>query len=176
MVGWSTRPPLRPWSHARPKGGTRPARSRSPRPASMSGPTSSAAVRPPVRATGPPEGLPALRDDAPARRPGTQGRWRPLSESEQQAALEDLHRDVYASSSRGPHESRLRTVLHILASWGLQPFPPSVQSLGALAASLKAGGYSSAGAYLSTYKVEAERRGATWTSRLQRALRDFTRS
>ena len=49
-------------------------------------------------------------------------------------------------------------------------------SLKALAASLKAGGYASASAYLATYKVEAERQGFAWPPALQRAIKDFSRS
>ena len=55
---------------------------------------------------------------------------------------------------------------------GLPPFPPTLDKVYALGASLKRGEYRTAAAYLSIYKGEAERRGQAWNGVLQRALRD----
>ena len=117
-----------------------------------------------------------MRQDGPSRRAATHGAWKPLSREAREQALLDLDKDVYAASARGPQASRLKTIRASLASWGAEPVPPSMFALKALAASLKAGGYASASAYLVTYKVDCERQGHLWTAVLNRAYKDFCRS
>ena len=97
-------------------------------------------------------------------------------EADQLLALDELERDVYAASSRGPNESRLRTLHRALDAWGLDPFPPTLRTVRAFAATLKRGKYRSAASYLWLYKSEAERRGHCWSSVLAKALRDGIRS
>ena len=162
MVGWSTRPQLSRYRPPGPpqRGGVQRRRSRSPVAGSASqGPD-----------------LPGLRRDGPSRRASGHGAWRPLSPAERQQAVADLEADVYSASARGPQASRLRTIGAILESWSLPAYPPTPESLRALAASLKAGRYASAAAYLGTYKVEAERQGYAWPPSMLRALKDYTRS
>ena len=90
--------------------------------------------------------------------------------------MEDLCRDFHAPSTRRAHEARLSTVARAVRDWGLEPYPPTADTLLALSASLKKGAYRSAGNYLHSYKVEAERLGHGWDGQLQRLLKDCTRS
>ena len=46
----------------------------------------------------------------------------------------------------------------------------------ALGATLKKGGYRSAGQYITAYKVASLRQGFEWSTLLQQCLRDVTRS
>ena len=64
-------------------------------------------------------------------------------------ATEKLERDIKASSTHESDDSRLRNMAAWLESWGIQMFPPTLASVKAVAASLKAGGYRSAHIYLS---------------------------
>ena len=52
-------------------------------------------------------------------------------------------------------------------------YPPTLSSVKALAASLKAGGYRSAHVYLSVYRVEAQRRGYAVDVLMGRHLQDY---
>ena len=91
-------------------------------------------------------------------------------------ALVYLDRDVKASTTHESDDSRLRNITRWLASWGLRPFPPTLASVKALAASLKAGSYRSAHVYLAVYKVEAQRRGYPVDVLMGRHLQDYKRS
>ena len=62
-------------------------------------------------------------------------------------SLEDLDAGVLATSTRGPVESRRRTWQEICEAWDITPWPITVESIRAVAASLKAGGYQSAQLY-----------------------------
>ena len=172
MWGWHLREPLpavagpsRKKARKAPDVAATPAQSS----ASSSGPST-------AQAAAAVTGVPALRQDGPSRRAATQGAWRPLSPEGQSLALAELDRDIYAASARGPQASRLKIVRSILASWGVDPFPPTPFHLRALAASLKSGGYASASAYLATYKVEGERQGFAWPPAMTRAYKDYCRS
>ena len=63
-----------------------------------------------------------------------------------------------------------------LELWGLSLFPPTVASVKALAASLKAGGYKSANVYLTVYRRECERRGHVIGALLRSDFQDYKRS
>ena len=140
----------------------------------QSRPKSSGAARsrsPGIRGCG------ALRADAPGRAAPKRGALPDLSSSESRVlALEELQRDFVSASGRGPAESRLRTVQHMLGLWGLHPLPPTQQHVLALGATLKKGGYRSPEQYLSTYKVWAERQGFAFDAPTLRALADAKRS
>ena len=92
------------------------------------------------------------------------------------AALESLERDIYAASTREAVAAKLRTVRRALGAWGLAPFPPTLETIQALGATLKRGGYRSAASYLWLYKVESQRRGFFWSDVFQRGLKDSIRS
>jgi len=119
----------------------------------------------------------ALRRDAPARLPRSTGAFPDLTtEARREEALADLARDIYAPSNRTSVASRLRMCELLLAGWGLPMAPPTVQSITALGASLKAGRYRSAAVYLSTYKTWTARQGHSWSTTLQQAMTDAIRS
>ena len=118
-----------------------------------------------------------LRRDAPGRRPRTRGSFPVLdTEEARNAALAAADRDIYAASSIAPHESRVRLVYKAMALWGWSPWPPSAPKIRALGAVLKEGGYISAAAYFSAYRVTAERRGLSFDDPCERALKDYKRS
>ena len=79
--------------------------------------------------------------------------------AEQGRAAEELEADMLAPSTRASTAAKLKTVTKALRAWGMPVFPPTSDSLRALGATLKRGGYRSAGSYLWTYKVEAQRLG-----------------
>ena len=66
---------------------------------------------------------------------GALPRW--SGPDDQLAALETLERDYYAASTIGAVTAKLRTISRALAGWSLQPFPPSLDTIRALAATLK---------------------------------------
>ena len=104
-----------------------------------------------------------LRRDAPGRRPRTRGSFPVLdTEEARNAALAAADRDIYAASSIAPHESRVKLVYKAMALWGWYPWPPTAAKVRALGAVLKEGGYISAAAYFSAYRVTAERRGLSF--------------
>ena len=122
--------------------------------------------------------LPGLRADAPGRKAvGGVARVPSLGSAEERvAALNELDRDVLASTTSRTNAARMHTIEDILSKWGLAVFPPTPMSWKALAATLKAGGYRSAAVYLSTYKVESERRGHPTDASTERHIKDYTRS
>ena len=90
--------------------------------------------------------------------------------------MDELQDGVLAGTTVLSTASRVRTIERALHAWGLDPHPPTMDSLRALGASLKRGGYRSASLYLRTYKAEAQREGYPWSDVLERALRDAIRS
>ena len=104
--------------------------------------------------------LPPLRRLAQGRRAGAAQGALPVwaNEADRQAALDMLMQDAHAPSSLHSMEAKLRTIGCALLSWGLAPFPPTLQTIRALGATLKRG-YRSAASYLWLYKGEAQRRG-----------------
>ena len=116
-------------------------------------------------------GAPGRRGDRPA---AALPRWR--GPGHQAEAAEALQQDTLAPGTRASTQAKLHTVTRALAGWGLTPFPPSVEKIFALGATLKEGHYRSASSYIVTYKVEAQRLGYSWGDPLHRALKDVTRS
>ena len=90
--------------------------------------------------------------------------------------MAQLERGKKADSTHISDDSRLRSIDGWLRLWGLEPFPPTIATMKALAASLKAGGYRSASVYLTVYKRECERRGYEIGSLLRGDLKDYRRS
>ena len=89
--------------------------------------------------------LPGLRDTAPSR--AARGRVSIpdlRSQEAQEEAVLALERDIKAGSTHVSDDSRIRTICRWLKWWHVEPFPPTVASVKALAATLKAGGYKSA--------------------------------
>ena len=62
-------------------------------------------------------------------------------------SLEQLDADVLARSTNPANEARLRTYLAICAVWEVSPWPLTIENTRAFGASLKMGGYRSAGVY-----------------------------
>ena len=107
-----------------------------------------------------------LRRDAPGRRPRTQGAFPVLDTVEaRDAALEAADRDIYSAGSVAPHAPRVKLIRKAMALWGWSPWPLSAAKDRALGAMLKVGGYISAAAYFSAYRVTAVRRGSPSTTR-----------
>ena len=71
---------------------------------------------------------------------------------------------------------KLRTCKAAVGRFGLEMFPPTKESVIALGACLKAGGYLSADSYIQLYRTEAERRGFPLTADLARIFTDVVRS
>ena len=88
--------------------------------------------------------FPPLRKLAPGRKALQRGSAKPLSTDEQLAAMEAVILDVYAASSRGPMESKLKTIRKFLACWGLPLVPYTPEVVYALGAALQWRGYRSA--------------------------------
>ena len=122
--------------------------------------------------------LPGLRKDAPGRVGRVRARLPDLSSLREwrQEALDELEKDRSADTTRSSDESRWRTILKILSSWGLEPFPPTYVSFRALAATLKKAKYSSAAIYLSVYRRRCERSGHMVDHTLGRTIGDYVRS
>ena len=68
---------------------------------------------------------------------GALPRW--ADPDDQLAALEALERDYYAASTVDSVRAKLRTISRALAGWSLLPFPPTLGTVRALAATLKRG-------------------------------------
>ena len=97
------------------------------------------------------------RSDAPVCYALKRGRMPDFGTFDMDEALQQLDRDVYATTSWGPRLSRIKFVERVLRGWGLGLNPLTVAAVKCLGAVLKAGGYRSAAQYLSVAKVEAER-------------------
>ena len=81
------------------------------------------------------------------------------SQDVQDMAVIQLERGIKADSTHVSDDSRLCSMASWLQQWKPDLFPPTVATVKALAASLKAGGYRSANVYLHVHKRECERRG-----------------
>ena len=125
-----------------------------------------------------PVALPPMRAGAPGRREGgklaTLPRWK--SAADRDLALQEFRRDIWAASTTEVNDMKMRTVYRAFHRWGIPPFPPTLDKVYALGASLKRGAYRTPASYLSDYKGEAERRGYPWDAVLQRGVRDSIRS
>ena len=90
--------------------------------------------------------------------------------------MERLVEGVYADSSKSSTASKLKTAETMIGRWGLEPYPPTVEKVLALGATLIEGYYLSAATYVSAYKVAAERQGLEWHQDLGRVVKDVVRS
>ena len=91
-------------------------------------------------------------------------------------ALDELVDGFHAASSRRTFRGKWATIEKALKSWGVPCFPPSRDSLMALAASLKAGNFVTADSYLYQYRLECERKGHAFSPQLDVLLKDCARS
>ena len=134
--------------------------------------------RTPCRPKGGPEALPPMRWDAPERRPQVARPALPKwsSDIQRQEALESLHRGIATATTKKSSQARLKTVSEACDRWGIALWPPTTDTIDAVAATLKQGGYRSASLYLHGYKVAAQRSGWGWSDVLQRAMVDAIRS
>ena len=125
----------------------------------------------------PAAGLPPLRWDAPHRRDRGRGRLAVLSNPhERDVAIDELVADFHSSSSKKTLQGKWSTIEKALSAWGLACFPPSRDTVLALAASLKSGGYVTADSYLYQYRLACERKGHAFSSQLDALLKDCIRS
>ena len=122
-------------------------------------------------------GLPALRSDAPLRRARERGHLPSLtSPHERDSALEELVDGFHAPSHKRAMKWKWATIEKALKNWGVPLFPPSRDSILALAASLKAGHYATADSYLYLYRTTCERRGWSLSPPLALLFKDCVRS
>ena len=137
-----------------------------------------------------------LRSDAPARSAYRRGSVPDLTSSAtRERALEEFTRDLYAASGAGTRASRIRTISRLLAMWSDAPLPLSsdadkaggrqdpwwasaldCQLVQRLGASLKAGGYRSAGQYLSIARQVSEAAQGYLPAAVHQALKGAERS
>ena len=90
--------------------------------------------------------------------------------------MDEVVQDVYAASSRGPMDAKMRTNMKFLACWNLPLVPYTAEVVYALGAALKWRKYRSAHLYLYLSRTVAEREGAYVDVAAQRALKDVIRS
>eukprot|EP00435_Cladocopium_sp_Y103_P022847 s4909_g5.t1 len=93
-----------------------------------------------------------------------------------EAAMQSLKNDVFANSNSGPQASRLRTWKTLASSWGLAPFPLKPETVLAVSASLKAGGYRSARLYFSCARREHVMSHGPIPPEVDLVMNDCTRS
>ena len=97
--------------------------------------------------------------------------------NQRQKSLEALDQDVLARSTAPSVEARLRTYLAVCRAWEVDPWPLSAENVRAFAASLKQGGYKSAGAYFQVICTYQQRELRTPVPQLLRqCIRDYLRS
>ena len=133
--------------------------------ASSSGPTAVAA------------GLPGLRWDAPSRRARDRGHLPNLtSPHDRDQAMEELVGDFHAASHKRAMKWKWVTIEKALQAWGVPAFPPTRDSILALAASLKAGRYATADSHLQLYRSTCERKGWSLPPALALLFKDCVRS
>jgi len=122
-------------------------------------------------------GQPALRADGTSRLPHPRGAMPDLGTEELRAAALEAYDDaLYAPSSRATIKARRKAIISLLAPWGLEPHPISVENVTKLAASLRAGRYRGAASTLSQYRVDAERGGHQCLGAISRAFTDANRA
>ena len=150
---------------------------------SLSSPSSSLVVQAPrgpcvaTPAVASDGGLPALRRDAPERRPWKRGSLPTLgTEAERDQALQDLDAGFYAASSASAVRSRRRCYTQLLGRWQLEPFPANAFKLRCLGAGVRQGGYRSYSSILAQYRVDSERQGDNWEGPLRRLYADAARA
>ena len=90
--------------------------------------------------------------------------------------MTDLVDGFHAASSRKTFQGKWLTIEKALKSWGLACFPPSRDSIMALAASLKASNFATADSYLYQYRITCERRGFHFDAQMDVLLKDCARS
>jgi len=118
-----------------------------------------------------------LRANAPERRPRLIGRVPLLETAEQRdEVVTDALASIYAPTTLASNDARWRTISRILAKFGLEVFPPSVEKVVALGAALRAGSFRSAPGYLSLYRVTSVRQGFGLDGSTEQALRDMKRA
>ena len=120
--------------------------------------------------------FPGLRPLAPARRPLSRGKFKPLNLAEQRTAMALAIREIQADSSRGPAASKLRTIERFLRCFNLGLVPFTVRVVYALGSALKWRKYRAAEQYLYMARATAERRGAVVSKAASRAVTDMIRS
>ena len=99
---------------------------------------------------------PSTRRDHPVAQPSQGGNLgfalQAAGPTQRARAMAHLQRDLYSQSNSGPLASRFRTWKQLTAAWGLAALQLTVDTVLAVAASLKAGGYRSARLYFSAAK------------------------
>ena len=129
-----------------------------------------------ARAVAPGDWAP-LRADAAELREFRRGALPDLTCAEARTdAVEDLIAGTYTASSWSTKAHQWRTICRACRFFGLVPLPPTVRAVLAAGAALKAGRYRAASAYLSCYRVTAERQGHDLTTAVKRAFTDAARS
>jgi hypothetical protein len=124
-----------------------------------------------------PRAVSPLRADAPGRKERRRGALPTLlTEEERSEALSAFQAEIWAPNTRRVMDYKLVTCTSALARWDLELFPPSLEKITALGATLKAGSYQTATSYLSLYRAHSERAGFQITGSFQRAFRDAVRS
>ena len=83
---------------------------------------------------------------------------------------------IYAPATLAANGAKWKTITKFLNKFGLRPFPPRVDSVLALGAALRAGGYRSAQTYLSLYRTTAVRNGYDIDPAVAQAIRDMSRA
>ena len=96
----------------------------------------------------------------PLRKASNSGSNAPHDEAELPAAMAEVTQDVYAPSTIGPMEAKLRTIMSFLDCWGwtLTPYTPEV--VVAIGVALKWRKYRSADIYIYLSRTTAQRQGA----------------
>lgn len=119
----------------------------------------------------------ALRHDAPFRLEPMRGKLPQLDTEEQRRRAFDAVMDgVYAPSTMAVNRARWSTVVKILAKFGYEPMPPTIDRIQSLGAAFKAGHYRSASAYFSLYRVVALRQGHVLEPHFELVIKDMVRS
>ena len=118
-----------------------------------------------------------MRKDAPGRIAAARGSFPSLpTEAARTKAVQDLEADFCADSAKRAAAMKWRTIVKAAGKWGLHPLPLTADVLLAVGATLKAGGYRSAEAYISLLKVTAERSGQVIAPDIRRLATDIVRS
>ena len=100
----------------------------------------------------------------------------PLDAAEMEAAMAHVARDVYASSTVGPMEAKLKTIMTFLECWGLRLIPYTPEVVFSLGAALKGRKYRNASSYIYLSRTTAQRYGAHISTAANRAVADDLRS
>ena len=92
------------------------------------------------------------------------------------AAIEEMERDIYTAASKRSSTARLAWWRIRADARSIQPYPITKNKLTLMAALLKKGRYRSAQQYLYTVKKEHSRLGHSWDSELDERMADARRS